>query len=313
MSKKTITTLSPDEFRVSASMPNAQIVDLRMLGETAGERIHGANLLTFQEQTFAASSSILDKARPVLLYCLLGERSKKAMEILKRQGFTNVSVLDGGLQAWKAAGQPTERALGEFWDKMYSVGGYLYGKEPNAFFVSALSKLPPGAVLFPAEGEGRNAVYAAAHGWQASAFDISAVGQQKAHALATEVGVTIDYKLADFGDPQLASNHFDVIALIYSHVPPEVRRKGHKALAKALRPGGTMIVECFSANHLKINSMFGPKTPDIMYQIEDLKTDFAGFTFDLLEEVTIDLEEGRHAGKGVVTRMIARKPLVESP
>lgn len=45
-----------------------------------------------------------------------------------------------------------------------------YGTEPNAFFKAQLDQLTPGRLLLPAEGEGRNAVYAAKKGWEVAAF-----------------------------------------------------------------------------------------------------------------------------------------------
>lgn len=50
----------------------------------------------------------------------------------------------------------------EMWDKRYGNTEYAYGEEPNAFFKKTLDKLDlKGSILLPAEGEGRNAVYAA--------------------------------------------------------------------------------------------------------------------------------------------------------
>jgi len=55
---------------------------------------------------------------------------------------------------------------------------------PNNYLKEQLSKLDVGSILFPAEGEGRNAVFAARLGWTVSAFDISTEGKLKAIKLA---------------------------------------------------------------------------------------------------------------------------------
>jgi hypothetical protein len=52
----------------------------------------------------------------------------------------------------------------EFWNQRYAEAAFAYGSEPNAFFAEQLSKLEPGKLLLPAEGEGRNAVFAAKNG-----------------------------------------------------------------------------------------------------------------------------------------------------
>jgi len=40
----------------------------------------------------------------IILYCKAGKRTQRAFEILSKKGFTGLSVLDGGLDAWKASG-----------------------------------------------------------------------------------------------------------------------------------------------------------------------------------------------------------------
>ena len=50
----------------------------------------------------------------------------------------------------------------DFWNDRYEKAAYAYGKEPNVFFKSIIDTIDnKGTALFPAEGEGRNAVYAA--------------------------------------------------------------------------------------------------------------------------------------------------------
>lgn len=69
----------------------------------------------------------------------------------------------------------------------YSENKTVYGENPNEFFKEQLLKLKPGRLLLPAEGEGRNAVFAAKHGWQVDAFDYSEAAKMKALTLATTI------------------------------------------------------------------------------------------------------------------------------
>ena len=73
-----------------------------------------------------------------------------------------------------------------FWNENYGNKEYIYGTKPNVFFKEQLDKLKPGKILLPAEGEGRNAVYAASKGWSVTAFDISEIVHKKALQLAKE-------------------------------------------------------------------------------------------------------------------------------
>ena len=80
----------------------------------------------------------------------------------------------------------------DFWDERYSATEFVYGKKPNVYLKEKLTKFNPGTILFPAEGEGRNAVFAASLGWKVSAFDTSTEGRKKALRLAKEHKVKIE-------------------------------------------------------------------------------------------------------------------------
>ncbi|WP_418513001.1 class I SAM-dependent methyltransferase [Corallibacter sp.] len=198
------------------------------------------------------------------------------------------------------------------WNDRYGHTDYAYGKEPNVFFSETLKKIPKGSILCPAEGEGRNAVYAASLGWNTNAYDISKEGKIKALQLAKSNNVSIDYQVGELSQIQYTANQFDVIALIYAHFPAEIRSNTHKYLNTYLRQGGLIIFEAFSKDHLQYNSknpnVGGPKDLANLFSIEEIKSDFNNYEFDYLEEVEVDLNEGKyHVGEGKVIRFIAKK------
>jgi hypothetical protein len=82
-------------------------------------------------------------------------------------------------------------------NERYSGEQFAYGEQPNEFLKEQLGKLDIGTILFPAEGEGRNAVFAAKLGWNVLAFDISAEGKKKALQLAEANHETIDYQIGE--------------------------------------------------------------------------------------------------------------------
>ncbi len=49
------------------------------------------------------------KDKPIIIYCRTGQKSAKAGAILKRQGFTSIHKLKGGMMAWLEANMPTKR------------------------------------------------------------------------------------------------------------------------------------------------------------------------------------------------------------
>lgn len=198
------------------------------------------------------------------------------------------------------------------WNERYSQEAFAYGEEPNQFLKEQLSKLQAGKILFPAEGEGRNAVHAALNGWAVTAFDISSEGKKKALQLAGKHGVNIDYMVGPLEELQFEKASFDAIALIYAHFPAHLKSGLHKALSELLKPGGTILFEAFSKGHLAYNSVNekvgGPKDIDSLFSIEEIKADFPNFEIIILEEKEIELSEGNfHNGNGLVVRFIGKK------
>jgi hypothetical protein len=193
------------------------------------------------------------------------------------------------------------------WDERYARQEYIYGTEPNSFLKEQLTKLIPGRILFPAEGEGRNAVYAASQGWQADAFDQSTEGQKKAIHLAAAKGVTINYSIQSLDSWNPEPDQYDSIALIFVHLPDGLRQQVHKAAIRALRTGGTLILEAFSVNQLDRNSG-GPKTLDLLFTKEQVESDFKNLAIAMLSETQVILDEGPlHQGLADVIQFVGLK------
>jgi len=194
-----------------------------------------------------------------------------------------------------------------FWDERFAENEYIYGTEPNAFFKSALDNLKPGKILLPAEGEGRNAVYAASKGWDVWAFDQSTEGQKKALNLAAQRGVTINYLVNDI--EQFASEiKFDALALVYAHFHDSVRASYHHKLLSFLKPGGIMLLEAFHQRQMPLTSG-GPKSTEMLYDEEKLNNDFKPFLETLTyTEGKYQINEGLyHKGMAEIIRFSGRK------
>ena len=205
----------------------------------------------------------------------------------------------------------------ELWETRYSKKEYAFGTDPNVFLKEKLEQLTPGTILFPAEGEGRNAVYAAKLGWKVYAFDISAEGKKKALYLAKANQVTLDYQVGELPYLQYDEEQFDVIASIYAHFPINIRSQYHKLLSKYLRKGGLLILEGFDKKHfdyrLKNPNVGGPTNMEGLFSVEELKSDFANFEIIELVEKEVNLKEGiYHEGIGHVVRFVAKKKLKSS-
>lgn len=200
----------------------------------------------------------------------------------------------------------------DFWNQRYSETDFAYGTEPNVYLKEKLKTLPAGKILFPAEGEGRNAVYAATKGWEAFAFDQSEEGRKKAWKLAEKNNVSITYSVVKAENIEYSENSFDAVALIFTHFDNRIRTQIHRNLASFVKPGGFLIMEVFSKKHAdfqKTNpTAGGPKNSEMLNSLEELKTDFEGFEFLEAEEKIVEMNEGRfHNGYSSVIRILAKK------
>jgi SAM-dependent methyltransferase len=202
----------------------------------------------------------------------------------------------------------------EFWNQRYAQHDYIYGTEPNHFFASQLQtiQLNVGKALFPAEGEGRNAVFAARLGWQVTAFDSSEEAKKKAERLALSKQVQLDYHVQLIEEASFPIEHFDLIVLIFVHLPEEKRIQLHKNCVAWLKPGGLLILEAFHPKHLHFQRenprVGGPSTTALLYTLEQLQADFNLLEpIHVAEEETVLNEGDYHSGQSAVVRFVGRK------
>ncbi len=195
------------------------------------------------------------------------------------------------------------------WDERYSQNEYVYGKAPNKFIAQKLDTLKTGKILFPCEGEGRNAVYAAKLGWTVDAFDFSNAGYKKAMSLADQEGITLsNFWIADAEEFAPEHGQYDAIGLAYCHVGVEIRPAFHQRLIEGLKPGGVIIFEAFSQDQLSYDSG-GPPAIERLFTKSKVEQEFAGLQFQMLQHEIVHLQEGRyHSGDGAVIRMVGTKP-----
>jgi len=197
--------------------------------------------------------------------------------------------------------------MNNFWNERYSSEEYAYGESPNEFVKEEIAKLSPGKALFPAEGEGRNAVFAASLGWEVTAFDASSEGKRKAELLAAKHKVEIKYDITDYQNASYPENYFDVLVLTYAHMPVELRESVHRKLSSFLKSGGTLILEGFTKKQIN-NNTGGPRNIDFLFSEEELKNDFSTLSQLHIYETETTLNEGQfHQGTASVIRIIGKK------
>jgi SAM-dependent methyltransferase len=195
----------------------------------------------------------------------------------------------------------------DFWDNRYSEQEFVYGTEPNIFLREQIDKLIPGKALFLAEGEGRNAVYASNSGWEVDAVDFSESAKDKALKLAEVFKVKINYEVCDLNDYKFTENLYDLIVLIFVHLPLDLRRNVFNKSILSLKQNGKMIIEVFSKEQIN-NSSGGPQSIELLYSEDDLLELSRDLNTELIEARSIFLDEGEyHKGKADVIRFVGVK------
>jgi len=99
----------PDTISVAEAAAKREagafFLDVREPAEWNQAHIPGSTLIPLGELEKRVNEVPHDKA--VVVVCRSGTRSKAGRDILKTAGFTQVTCLNGGLNAWQAAGYPT--------------------------------------------------------------------------------------------------------------------------------------------------------------------------------------------------------------
>ncbi|PBC66160.1 thioredoxin reductase [Streptomyces sp. TLI_235] len=141
------------------------------------------------------------------------------------------------------AREPASDTAG-FWDARYGEHERIWSGEPNAALVREVSAQRPGRALDLGCGEGADAVWLAARGWQVTAVDISAVALGRAAEHAREAGVAdlVDLRRIDLAE-DFPEGRYDLVCAQYLHSDVDLPRDAIlRRAAEAVAPGGMLLV-----------------------------------------------------------------------
>ena len=198
----------------------------------------------------------------------------------------------------------------ERWNGRFAAPGFVFGTAPNAFLASQASRLSPGmSALCVADGEGRNSVWLAKQGLAVTAFDFSPVALAKARAFARDSGVTIDHRLSTVEAWPWDERRYDVVAGIFiQFVGPAERALMFAGMARALKPGGLLILEGYGPKQLEY-ATGGPKKLENLYTEALLRESFKDLEILHLAAYDAEVDEGAgHKGISALVDLVARKP-----
>lgn len=192
------------------------------------------------------------------------------------------------------------------WDQRYAIGDYLFGTEPSAFLVSIADYLKPGMrALSIGDGEGRNSVWLAKQGLHVTAIEQSSVAQAKARQLAQQQQVEIEFICEDILRWQWPNTPFDLMTLIFVHLPPAERDRLHQLMLESLAPGGFLLLEAFHKQ--MVTHASGPSNEDMLYDLDLTESAFAALDILINRENETEIFVAGEATKtGIAVQFLAR-------
>lgn len=171
----------------------------------------------------------------------------------------------------------------------------MYPKEPSTLLKCFCSVLPrSGLALDVACGCGQNARFLATRGLQTVGIDLSWKALAAGRELISGSSAKIDYVQADLTSFTLPSNAFSVV-ICFKYRDPNL----YSSLRAALRPGGLLIYETYTCEHLHYG--LRPQNPAHLLGRQELLRAFGDWEIIFYREIW--------TGRGV-SSLVARKPFL---
>ena len=185
------------------------------------------------------------------------------------------------------------------WNDKYAEAELLWSAGPNQFVEAYCQDLTPGRAIDLAAGEGRNAVWLAEQGWDATAVDFSEVAIAKAEQMAANRGISINAVVADLVDYVPTPGGYELVVVAYLHVPAGERTLILRRAAEAVAPGGHFLLIGHDLSNID-HGIGGPQDPGVLPTPADIVGDIAAaLVVDRAEVVDrmVDTEAGTVAAK----------------
>lgn len=155
------------------------------------------------------------------------------------------------------------------WDERYAASERVWSAGPNEFVEQVCGALAVGRAIDLAAGEGRNALWLASRGWDATAIDFSSVAIDRARATAAERDIALRTEVVDLETyvPQAAG--YELVLIAYLHLPAVVWRPVLERAAAAVAPGGRLVIVGHDRTNLE-HGVGGPQDAAVLTSPDDI-------------------------------------------
>ena len=174
------------------------------------------------------------------------------------------------------------------WNERYAAQPLLWNVDPDPFLSGELGDREPGRALDLGAGEGRTTLWLATQGWHVTAVDFSAVALDRGRQRVEAAGVpgSAEWVCADLVDFDPTGATYDLVLLMFVHLPPASRRRLLRLAAATLAPGGLVLVAGYDTTNLT-EGEGGPRDPDLLFTPEDIVADLDGLHVERAERVRV--------------------------
>ncbi|MDH4102104.1 MAG: class I SAM-dependent methyltransferase [Thermoleophilia bacterium] len=193
----------------------------------------------------------------------------------------------------------------DHWNRKYAAAESLWSTRPNRFLVAEVADLEPGRAIDLACGEGQNACWLAERGWDVLGVDFSEIAIAKARERAAREQLTVEFVCADLLEYEPEPNAFDLVVVLYLHVPASERVRALDRAVSALGAEGTFLLVGHDLSNIA-GGAGGPRDPDLLYTPDDIAAELAGLEIEKAELVFRDVSGADRPAIDALVR--ARRP-----
>jgi SAM-dependent methyltransferase len=165
--------------------------------------------------------------------------------------------------------RPTRQQM---WDERHAAREPIESLEPDPTLFEEIGPLAPGRALDLGTGDGRNAVWLAARGWDVTAVDFSRVALDRGRSLAERAGVAVDWVQVDLLARAPPAQAYDLVCLFFIHLPLDERRVVYGRAAAGVAAGGTLLVVGHDRSNLG-EGTGGPQDPAVLFTAAEVATE----------------------------------------
>ena len=174
------------------------------------------------------------------------------------------------------------------WNERYAAHPLLWDVDPGPFLGGEVGHLEPGRALDLGAGEGRTTLWLAERGWRVTAVDFSDValerGRQRVEA--ARVSGSAEWICADLVEFDPTGDTYDLVLLLFVHLPPPQRRRLLRLAAGTLARRGVMLVVGYDTTNLT-EGQGGPRDPAVLFSPDDVVADLEGLRAERADRVKV--------------------------